>query len=413
MVPKLSGLHQQQNLLKVHNNSNAVILSTEILSTGWYAGKDRPMMVLNCLFRSGSAAILITNKKSANKISKYRLVHTLRTQGAFDDIAYNAALGKEDLQGITGFTFKKDAVVHAFGELLRSHLHVLGSSILPLEEKIRYGISVIRKRFLDKSTQLYVPNFRKVIQHYCLPTSGKAIAVGIGREMKLKEEEMEVALMTLHRFGNQSSSSLWYELAYMEAKERVKEGERVLQLGIGTGPKCTSLIWECNRLIIGEAQQGPWADCVNSYPASSLLVHVVSKSWTHGPQWQIQRRSQVGCTLTVDRKSTGVSIVPVILLIINLHWWQKRLFRYSFQPFGRVVDIYIGGKRDCSGSIFAFVRFEDIHDAKVLEKEMSKFRCGHCILRVNIAHYQKQHGSIGVKANTSYTTTPTKTHLGT
>ncbi|KAI3720778.1 hypothetical protein L2E82_31771 [Cichorium intybus] len=253
-----------QNLLKVHNNSNAVILSTEILSNGWYAGKDRSMMILNCLFRSGSAAILISNKKSAKKISKYRLLYALRTQGAFDDVAYTSAIRKEDSEGITGFTFNKDVVLHAFGELLRSNLHVLGSSILPLEEKIRYGFYVIRKKFLKKSTQVYVPNFRKVIQHYCLPTSGKAMTMGIGREMRLNDEEMEPALMTLHRFGNQSSSSLWYELAYMEGKERVKQGERVLQLGIGTGPKCTSLIWECNRSIIAEAQKGPWADSINT-----------------------------------------------------------------------------------------------------------------------------------------------------
>ncbi|KAL4575909.1 hypothetical protein LXL04_011996 [Taraxacum kok-saghyz] len=260
------------NLLKVHKNSNAVILSTEILSNGWYAGKDKSMMVLNCIFRSGSAAVLISNKKSAKKNSKYRLLYTLRTQTALDDIAYNSALRKEDLEGITGFTFKKVEVLHAFGELLRSNLQVLGSSILPVEEKIRYGFSVIRKKFLDKSTELYVPNFRKVIQHYCLPTSGKAVVMEIGKKMKLKEEEVEAALVTLHRFGNQSSSSLWYELAYMEGKERVKQGERVLQLGIGTGPKCTSLVWECNRPITGESDKGPWAGIINSYPVYSRFT---------------------------------------------------------------------------------------------------------------------------------------------
>ncbi|PWA62063.1 3-ketoacyl-CoA synthase 7 [Artemisia annua] len=264
------GVDMAQNLLKVHKNSNAVILSTEILSNGWYSGKDRSMMVLNCLFRTGSAAILISNKASAKRVSKYRLLYALRTQGAFDDIAYKSAIREEDDKGIIGVTLKKD-VLHVAGELLRTSFQTLGSSILPLEEKIKYGFSIIRKKFLNNSRELYVPNFRKVIQHYCLPTSGKTVITEIGKKMKLKEDEVEPALMTLHRFGNQSSSSLWYELAYMEGKERVKQGERVLQLGMGSGPKCTSLVWECTRPIIGEACKGPWADCIDSYPVYSCF----------------------------------------------------------------------------------------------------------------------------------------------
>lgn len=49
---------------------------------------------------------------------------------------------------------------------------------------------------------------------------------------------------------------------------------------------------------------------------------------------------------------------------------------------------------------------------KYLRKKWSKVRCGHCILRVNIACYQKQHDSIGAKTNTNYTAAPTKTHKG-
>jgi 3-ketoacyl-CoA synthase len=52
-----------------------------------------------------------------------------------------------------------------------------------------------------------------VIQHFCLPTSGRPLIREITKELKLGENEDEAALMTLHRFGNQSSSSLWYEVA--------------------------------------------------------------------------------------------------------------------------------------------------------------------------------------------------------
>jgi 3-ketoacyl-CoA synthase len=60
-----------QNLLKVHKNSNVIVLSTEILSHGWYPGKEKSMLLTNCLFRMGSAAILLSNKKEGSKNAKY------------------------------------------------------------------------------------------------------------------------------------------------------------------------------------------------------------------------------------------------------------------------------------------------------------------------------------------------------
>ncbi|KAL4580495.1 hypothetical protein LXL04_016690 [Taraxacum kok-saghyz] len=68
----------------------------------------------------------------------------------------------------------------------------------------------------------------------------------------------------------------------------------------------------------------------------------------------------------------------------------KQRIKYIFTQFGRVVDIYIGGKRDHTGSIFVFVRFINVADPKALEHEMFKVRCEHLILKVNIARYQKQ-----------------------
>ncbi|KAB1210791.1 putative 3-ketoacyl-CoA synthase 14 [Morella rubra] len=87
---------------------------------------------------------------------------------------------------------------------------------------------------------------------------------------KLGEKDIEPALMTLNRFGNQSSASLWYELAYLEAKERVKKGDMVWQLGMGSGPKCNSVVLECIRPIVGESKRGPWDDCIHRYPIAAL-----------------------------------------------------------------------------------------------------------------------------------------------
>ncbi|KAK7391097.1 hypothetical protein VNO78_19454 [Psophocarpus tetragonolobus] len=257
-----------QNLLRVHKNSNAIVLSTEILSTGWYAGNEKSKLLINCLFRMGSAAILLSNKKEAKKTAKYRLVRTLRTQRAFDDKAYFSAIREEDSEGKLGVTLKRD-LLQVAGETLRANISILGSDILPFSEKFWYGVSLIKKRFI-KSEGIYVPNFKTMIQHFCLPCSGRPMIREIEKGLKLSEREIEAALMTLHRFGNQSSSSLWYELAYLEAKERVHKGDKVWQLGMGSGPKCNSVVLQCIRTIVGDYKKGPWANCIHHYPILAM-----------------------------------------------------------------------------------------------------------------------------------------------
>lgn len=112
-----------------------------------------------------------------------------------------------------------------------------------------------------------MPGFESAIQHYCMPTSGRAMIEEIGKGLGLGRREMEPALAAFQRFGNQSSASMWYQLAYIEAKSnQVKKRERVLQLGMGAGPKCNSVVWESIRRFTGEAEKGPWFDSVNRYP---------------------------------------------------------------------------------------------------------------------------------------------------
>ncbi|XP_021764885.1 3-ketoacyl-CoA synthase 5-like [Chenopodium quinoa] len=254
------------NLLLVHQESNAVVLSTEILTTGWYSGNERPKLVINCLFRMGGAAILLSNRKLARKKSKYQVIWTSRAQQAINDWAYKSAFREEDSNGLTGVTLNKD-ILEAASDMIRAQLIALGSFMLPTWEKLKFVTSIAKKKYWKKSAEIYVPNFKTIIQHFCLPVSGKPVIREIGKGLRLGDRETEAALATLHRFGNQSSSSLLYELAYIEAKERVKKGDRVWMLGMGSGPKCTSIVLECIKPIIGESKKGPWAGSIYKYPA--------------------------------------------------------------------------------------------------------------------------------------------------
>ncbi|CAO2838966.1 unnamed protein product [Amaranthus hypochondriacus] len=254
-----------QNLLLAHRDCNAIILSTEILTAGWYSGNDPSKLFMNCNFRMGSAAILLSNRKQAKNTSKYKINLISRAQRAFDDRAYKCAYREEDSNGFTGVSVSKD-IPGVFAEMLHDQLVCLGTLILPTYEKVKFVASIYWKKYFKKSAKVYVPNFKTVVRHFCLPLSGKPVIKKIGKGLKLGETEMEAALATWHRFGNLSSSAFWYELAYLEAKERVKEGEKILMIGAGSGMKCISVVLECIRPIFGESNKGPWAESIDMYP---------------------------------------------------------------------------------------------------------------------------------------------------
>ena len=54
------------------------------------------MLVTNCIFRVGSAAVLVTDVPACYEDAKYELVHM--HHGA-DDVAYNATEQMEDEEG--------------------------------------------------------------------------------------------------------------------------------------------------------------------------------------------------------------------------------------------------------------------------------------------------------------------------
>ena len=47
------------------------------------------------------------------------------------------------------------------------------------------------------------------------------------------------------RYGNTSSSSIWYEMDYVRNHMDLEKGQRVLQIAFGSGFKCNSAVWLC------------------------------------------------------------------------------------------------------------------------------------------------------------------------
>nr|CAD1826712.1 unnamed protein product [Ananas comosus var. bracteatus] len=234
--------------LQVHQSAYALVLTTEIISEQLYTGNDRSKLVANCLFRMGGAAVLLTNKRREGRRAKYELLHLVRTNKGADDASYHCVYQEEDEAGKVGIMLSKDLMAIA-GGALKVNITTIGPLVLPLSELILFFLSFAGRKLINPKWRPYVPDFTKAFEHFCIHAGGRAVIEELARNLRLSEEQVEASRMTLHRFGNTSSSSPWYELGYVEAKGKMRRGDRVWQIGLGSGFKCNSAVWRCLRAV--------------------------------------------------------------------------------------------------------------------------------------------------------------------
>ena len=253
-----------RDLLQVHPNANAVVVSTEIITPNYYQGNERAMLLPNCLFRMGGSAILLSNRRSHRWSAKYRLVHVVRTHKGVDDKAYRCVFEEEDKEGKVGINLSKDLMTIA-GEALKSNITTIGPLVLPASEQLLFLLTLVGRKIFNPKWKPFIPDFKQAFEHFCIHAGGRAVIDELQKNLQLSAEHVEASRMTLHRFGNTSSSSLWYELGYIEEKGRMRRGNRVWQIAFGSGFKCNSAVWKCNRTIKTPVD-GPWVDCIDRYP---------------------------------------------------------------------------------------------------------------------------------------------------
>ncbi|KAF0912548.1 hypothetical protein E2562_015245 [Oryza meyeriana var. granulata] len=260
----LISLDLARDMLQVHPNSNALVVSTEIITPNFYWGTRRDMMLPNCLFRMGAAAILLSNRRGEARRAKYRLMHVVRTHKGADDRAYRCVYEEEDEQGHSGISLSKELMAIA-GDALKSNITTIGPLVLPMSEQLLFFFRLVGRKLINKKWKPYIPDFKLAFEHFCIHAGGRAVIDELQKNLDLSAQHVEASRMTLHRFGNTSSSSLWYELAYIEAKGRMRRGDRVWQIGFGSGFKCNSAVWKCLRTV-KTPTGGPWDDCIHRYP---------------------------------------------------------------------------------------------------------------------------------------------------
>ncbi|MQM22760.1 hypothetical protein Taro_055817 [Colocasia esculenta] len=256
----------------------ALMVVTENISLNWYFGDDRSMLVSNCIFRLGTSAVLITNDPARRADAKMELLQSLTTHHGGDDASYGVVMQEEDSQGQVGVTLKKD-LIRVAGGRLRDHIKILAPRVLPVSQLVSHGYAQLKNwlqaaRAPDgdraKPPRMVIPDFRTAFEHMCVHAGGRAVVEAVERVMKLPVEILEPAMMTLHRFGNSSGPLLFYELAYFDAKRRVKKGDRMWMVSFGAGFIVCSLVWKALR----DSEKdpfNPWNDRIHLYPVKTVL----------------------------------------------------------------------------------------------------------------------------------------------
>ncbi|WZZ48021.1 hypothetical protein YC2023_048128 [Brassica napus] len=196
------------HLLKANPNTYAVIVSTENMTLSMYRGNDRSMLVPNCIFRVGGAAVLLSNRSQDRVRSKYELTQLVRTHKGASDKHYTCADQKEDDKGIVGVSLSRELTIVA-GDTLKTNLTALGPLVLPLSEKLRFIISIVKSRLFRLKSSPYVPNFKLCFEHFCIHAGGRALLDAVEKGLGLSEVDLEPSRMTLHR-GITASTSVGY-----------------------------------------------------------------------------------------------------------------------------------------------------------------------------------------------------------
>ncbi|XP_073029292.1 3-ketoacyl-CoA synthase 10-like [Primulina eburnea] len=261
------------DMLMANPNNYALVVSTEMVAYNWYPGNDRSMLISNCYLRMGCSAVLLSNRLRDYRRSKYRLEHIVRTHKGADDLSFRSIRQEEDSQRFRGIKISKD-LIEIGADALKANITTLGPLVLPFSEQLLFFSTLIwrilsRNSENSKPTKPYIPDYKLAFEHFCVHAASKTVLDELQRNLGLSDQNLEASRAVLHRFGNTSSSSIWYELAYMEAKGQVKGGDRVWQLAFGSGLKCNSAVWKSLRGI-KKPVRNPWMDCIDRYPQAGL-----------------------------------------------------------------------------------------------------------------------------------------------
>lgn len=233
-----------------------LLVSTENMTQNFYRGEERSMLMQNVLFRMGCSAVLFYNRpsynvKTSNKrlktiYAKYKLIGLVRTHHGSNDDSYRCVYQSTDQKGNVGVIINKN-VPRCAGKALHDNMKIVFRKFMPTTEICKFiWHQTLRSlgKLKEKGAAPFLPNVGKIFNHLCFHTGGRGVLDEMEKLLHLNEQQMAASRATLYRYGNTSSSSIWYELAYHECQSGVKPGHKIWQIAFGSGFKCNSAVWQ-------------------------------------------------------------------------------------------------------------------------------------------------------------------------
>eukprot|EP00775_Hariotina_reticulata_P002866 gene2866-3158_t len=277
------GIHLVRDILQAHPGANALFVCCEVCSSAFYRGRDKHCLVSNALFRMGGAAALLTSGPAHRQRSKYQLTHAERVHTGARDSGYNCMYVGPDDAGLPGIFLYKELPTEA-GLALEKCLKKITPQILTWSQYAEAAVALAQRKWYGKDkVPMYVPDFTRCCDHFCLHAGGYAILKGIQKGMRLPADKMMPSFANLKDYGNTSSSTTWYSYAYIETVGDVKKNQIIMQAGVGGGMKAGINIWRALR------------DIKDVHPA---WAHVAEQRYTEADLPRpISRKEDVG-TLT-------------------------------------------------------------------------------------------------------------------
>ena len=113
------------HLLRPVSTATSTRCSRACLRAARYRGNDRSMLLSNCLFRCGAAAVLLSNRRADKSRARFRLMHTVRTHMGQVEECYKAVYQEEDDDGIRGVRLSRQ-IMQIAGDALKRNITSLG-----------------------------------------------------------------------------------------------------------------------------------------------------------------------------------------------------------------------------------------------------------------------------------------------